>query len=69
MLNYTSLIASIKNKLIYYLLKNNLKNKEKIIMTLLIKLIKCIIPKTIEIKHKTRVRKRPQKNYYNSNVS
>lgn len=69
MLNNTSVIASIKNKLIYYLLKNNVKNKEKIIISLLVKLIKSIIPKTKEIKHKIRVKKRPQKNYYNSNVT
>jgi hypothetical protein len=35
MLNNKSLITSIKNKLIYYLLKNDIKDKEKIIISLL----------------------------------
>lgn len=69
MLNNTSLITSIKNKLIYFLLKNNMKDNEKIIITLLNKLIKCIFPKTTTTIHKDRIRKRPQKNHYNSNVS
>jgi hypothetical protein len=69
MLNNTSLITSIKNKLIYFLLKNNMKDNEKIIITLLNKLIKCIFPKTTTTVYKNRIRKRPQKNHYNSNVS
>ena len=69
MLNNTSLLTSIKNKLIYYLLKKRMKDKEKIIIGLLKKLFKCLLPKTITIKHKNRIRKRPQKNHYNTNVS
>lgn len=69
MLNNTSLLTSIKNKLIYYLLKKRIKDKEKIIIGLLKKLFKCLLPKTITIKHKNRIRKRPQKNHYNTNVS
>ena len=69
MLNTTTLITSIKNKLIFYLLKNNLKENEKIIITLLNKLFKCILLKSVTIKYKNRIRKRPQKNHYNSNIT
>ena len=39
MLNIRSLISLIKNKLIFYLLNNELKDKDKIIIKLLKKLL------------------------------
>jgi hypothetical protein len=67
--NNTSLITSIKHKLIYYLLNCTKKcNKIKII-ELLNKLIKSIIPKILTQKYKNRIKKRPQKNHYNTNTS
>jgi hypothetical protein len=69
MLNIRSLITLIKNKLIFHLLNNELKDKDKIIIKLLEKLFKCLIPKIISIIYKERIRKRPQKNHYNSNIS
>jgi len=65
-LNITGLMTSLKNKLIYYLLKNDVKYMDKIIK-ILTKLIKCIIIEVETIEFKKRIRKRPQKNYYNSN--
>jgi len=59
-------MTSLKNKLIYYLLKNDLKYMDEIIK-ILNKLIKCILKEIETIKFKKRIRKRPQKNYYNSN--
>jgi hypothetical protein len=49
MLNVRSLIALIKNKLIFNLLNNELKDTDKIIIKLLEKLLKCLIPKIISI--------------------
>ena len=69
MLNITSLLALIKNKLIFYLLNDELKDKGKIIMKLLEKIFKCILPKSETTIYKERIRKRPQKNHYNSNIS
>jgi len=43
-------------------------NKIKII-ELLNKLIKSIIPKILTQKYKNRIKKRPQKNHYNTNTS
>ena len=65
-LNITGLMTSLKNKLIYYLLKNDIKYMDEIIK-ILNKLIKCILKEIETIKFKKRIRKRPQKNYYNSN--
>ena len=59
MLNIRSLITLIKNKLIFHLLNNELKDKNKIIIKLLEKLFKCLIPKIISIIYKERIRKRP----------
>ena len=59
-------MTSLKNKLIYYLLKNDIKYMDEIIK-ILNKLIKCILKEIETIKFKKRIRKRPQKNYYNSN--
>ena len=59
MLNIRSLITLIKNKLIFHLLNNELKDKDKIIIKLLEKLFKCVIPKIISIIYKERIRKRP----------
>ena len=65
-MNIKGLTTILKNKLIYYLLKNDVKYMDKII-TILTNLIKYILIETVTIKFKKRVRKRPQKNYYNSN--
>jgi hypothetical protein len=67
MLNNTSLLLSIKEKLIYCLLNNTTKYNKIII--LLNKLIKSVILITITTTHKGRIRRRPQKNHYNSNTS
>lgn len=67
MLNNTSLLLSIKEKLIYCLLNNTTKYNKIII--LLNKLIKSVILITITTTHKERIRRRPKKNHYNSNTS
>jgi hypothetical protein len=55
MLNIRSRVALIKNKLIFYLFNNELKDKDKIIKKLLEKLFKYLIPKIISIFYKERI--------------
>jgi hypothetical protein len=68
MINKTSAFVSLKNKLLYCILFDKSNNKINKIITLLLKLLKTIfeIKKTIE--YKIRIRKRPQKNHYNTNI-
>jgi hypothetical protein len=63
MLNNTCLFTSLKNKLIYYLLNENIKDRDKKIIRLLMTLIKYTIKKIITHIYKERIRKKPIKNH------
>jgi hypothetical protein len=69
MINKTAAFESLKNKLLFLLLKNKDNKNNKKIMELLKILIIFVIEIITIIKYKNRIRKRPQKNHYNTNVS
>jgi hypothetical protein len=64
----TSLFTSLKNKLVYYILNDKIKDRNTLIVTLLKKLLKSIIKKITLLIHKERIRKRPQKNHNSTNI-
>lgn len=64
MLNNSCIFTSLKNKLIYYLLNENINNRDERIITLLTKLTNYTIKKIITIKYIKRERKRPPKTNY-----
>jgi hypothetical protein len=69
-INKKCLLESLRNKLLYYLLnKDDLTNKDmNIIIKILNKILSILLIKQITIKYKERIKKRPQKNHYNSNL-
>jgi len=68
MINKTCAFTSLKNKLLYCLFYDKSKNKINKIISLLLKLLKTIFKIIKIIEHKKRIRKRPQKNHYNTNI-
>jgi len=69
MINRTKSFESLKNKLLYLILKNNSKkNNITEIIKLILAIITCLIEMKSNFKFKPRIRKRPQKNHYNSNI-
>ncbi len=72
-LNKSVIFESLKNKLfsliINYNKNKNSKESTLEIIRLLLKLIKFVIKKISTVEYKPRLRKRPQKNHYNSNTS
>ena len=64
MLNNSCIFTSLKNKLIYYLLNEDINNRDERIITLLTKLTSYTIKKIITIKYIKRDRKRPPKTNY-----
>ena len=68
MINKTSAFTSLKNKLLYLIFFDKSKNKINKIIALLIKLLKTIFKIIKTIEYKKRIRKRPQKNHYNTNI-
>jgi len=70
MINRTKSFESLKNKLLYLILKNSsIQNNILEITKLILAIIITLIEIKLNFKYKPRIRKRPQKNYYNSNIS
>jgi len=65
MLSKSSIIASLKNKLLHEIFFNNKKNYVNDIIILLNKLLTTKFDIKITVKFTNRIRKRPCKNYYN----
>lgn len=68
MINKTAAFESLKNKLLFLLLKNKENVNNKKILELLKILINFLVKIIRTIKYKERIRKRPQKNHYNTNI-
>jgi len=68
MINKTAAFESLKNKLLFLLLKNKDNTNNKKILELLEILINFLVEIIKTIKYKERIRKRPQKNHYNTNI-
>jgi len=70
MINRTKSFESLKNKLLYLILKNSsIQNNILEITKLILAIIITLIEIKLNFKYKPRIRKRPQKNHYNSNIS
>ena len=69
MINRTKSFESLKNKLLYLILKNSLiQNNIPEIIKLILAIIITLLEIKFNFKYKPRIRKRPQKNHYNSNI-
>ena len=69
MINRTKSFESLKNKLLYLILKNSLiQNNIPEIIKLILAIIITLLEIKLNLKYKPRIRKRPQKNHYNTNI-
>ena len=70
MINRTKSFESLKNKLLYLIFKNSsVQNNILEITKLILAIIITLIEIKLNSKYKPRIRKRPQKNHYNSNIT
>ena len=70
MINRTKSFESLKNKLLYLIFKNSsVQNNILKITKLILAIIITLIEIKLNSKYKPRIRKRPQKNHYNSNIT